>query len=699
MKKKHLFYRAAEAPAVHDDAPPKLIERGGKKFAPLAALFKLSREMDNATTTERFSVSSDEPVLQWAYFNERFQRLHVRLLHTPEAVDMARIVNGIPLRDGHGGDQVAMLSNPSIVNGKLGGDNIVWSASERAAVLRKDYEAGVRWEASVEGDYADDALEVTGETKDGVPVVRCKRWTPLAAALAVVQPADTTVGFGRSAEAAAAPVDPTKPTTETNKPAAKPIEAPAVVRSKPMPKTPEELAAEAAAQRADIFRMSNEVHKIVRDFTVPQDVADGWLTKLEKGETDLPAIMRETLAKFTRRAAVTTKAIENDPNIQRQLAAAPSGEAPAELADKFNIKRAILSQIPEELRSKMGMPKVDVGLERETQQEMLRVMRQVPGYENYAPRGVMIPLNIPFQRGCLRREITAQGAGQGASLVAQNLRPDLFIDVLRNRLVLVKAGATLLTGLQGDVKIPRKSGAATAGWTNGEVAVANSEMTLEQLTLTPRTVGAYSDMSRQTLLQTTPAIDMLVMDDLLQGTARAAQGGALLGTGTLGQPTGVKARVDLAVAAGKGSLFTVGTPGTPTFAEMMGAENVLGDANVDDDGTIAWITTPRVANKLRTIPRAIVAGTAYNGFLAMKEDGELEIIDSPAFATNTVTKNMALFGRWSDLVIAHWNAFELIVDPYSLSTKGALRIVGLQSMDCQTRYDGAFTYCATVDNA
>lgn len=654
----------------------------GQSVQRINATFRLSRESAsgeaNAVTPEWFSVSSEEPCLQNISRDAKCPKMVWMILsHEPGAANLSRIANGIALRDGHGGDQVAMLTPPIIRNGKLGGEKIVWSASERASVLRKDYEAGVRWEASVEADYRDEALEATGEQKGGVPVVRCKAWTPYAAALAIVQPADTTVGFGRSAEVATAPVVPTENETqqETETKDETPIEAPAIVRSKPT-MTPEDIA----AQKSEAFKLSAEVHKIARDFTVPQDVAEGWLAKLEKGETDIASIQRETLAKYARRSAVAAEAAKTQPNIQRMSA----GEAPVELASKFSIRRAMIGNLPEDVRKAFGFDKVDFGLERETQQEMYRVMRQVPGYENFVARGVMVPWNTR-----VNREIGVQSAGVASSVVAQNLRPDEFIDVLRANLVLARAGMKIMPGLVGDVKIPRKSAAATAGWTNGEVAVANSEMTLEQLTLTPRTVGAYSDMSRQALLQSTPAIDGLVMSDLMESTARAIQVGALHGTGATGQPTGVATKV-----TSNGDTFSVSSPGTPTFAEFLAAEAKLGTGNVEDDGTMAWITTPATFNKVRGLARA---ASVYQFIGNKLGPNDYTIADSPAYTTTAVAANAAFFGRWSDLVMGTWNAFELIVDPYSLSTKGALRIVGLQSVDVVMRYDKAFTYQSAVN--
>ena len=69
-------------------------------------------------------------------------------------------------------------------------------------------------------------------------------------------------------------------------------------------------------------------------------------------------------------------------------------------------------------------------------------------------------------------------------MVAEDYRGGDFIDVLRNASSVMQAGATMLSGLSGDVKIPRKSTASAAAWISTEGGnAANSEPTFGQVAL------------------------------------------------------------------------------------------------------------------------------------------------------------------------------------------------------------------------
>ncbi|MEZ7686630.1 phage major capsid protein, partial [Neisseria flavescens] len=49
-----------------------------------------------------------------------------------------------------------------------------------------------------------------------------------------------------------------------------------------------------------------------------------------------------------------------------------------------------------------------------------------------------------------------------------------------------------------------------------------------------------------------------------------------------------------------------------------------------------------------------------------------------------------IFGNWSDLMIAHWGVLDVIVDPYTKSTAGAVRITTLQDVDIAVRHVESF---------
>jgi hypothetical protein len=99
-------------------------------------------------------------------------------------------------------------------------------------------------------------------------------------------------------------------------------------------------------------------------------------------------------------------------------------------------------------------------------------------------QGIMLPAEVMKN---WKRDLNSS---DDAAIFGDDFRGGDFIDVLRNASSVMQAGATMLTGLSGDVKIPKKTAAATAAWIASEGgAAAESEMTVGQVSMTPKTLG------------------------------------------------------------------------------------------------------------------------------------------------------------------------------------------------------------------
>jgi len=71
-----------------------------------------------------------------------------------------------------------------------------------------------------------------------------------------------------------------------------------------------------------------------------------------------------------------------------------------------------------------------------------------------------------------------------------------------------------------------------------------------------------------------------------------------------------------------------------------------------------------------------------------------------AHVSNTVPRDLTkgsgsglsaiLFGNWSDLVIGHWGGVDILVDPYTLSTSGGLRVVVMMDVGVGIRRPESF---------
>lgn len=93
-------------------------------------------------------------------------------------------------------------------------------------------------------------------------------------------------------------------------------------------------------------------------------------------------------------------------------------------------------------------------------------------------------------------------------------------------------GATVLTGLSGNVVIPRETGSPNVGWVNEDQALPTGNATFDSLSLSPKHVGAITELSRQLIMQASPAADGILRQMLSRNIALEIDRAAIAGTGT-----------------------------------------------------------------------------------------------------------------------------------------------------------------------
>jgi HK97 family phage major capsid protein/HK97 family phage prohead protease len=284
-------------------------------------------------------------------------------------------------------------------------------------------------------------------------------------------------------------------------------------------------------------------------------------------------------------------------------------------------------------------------------------------------QGLMIPADV---LGNWKRDLNTSDDNE---IVATNLLAGDFIDVLRNSSSVMQAGARMLPGLVGNVAIPKKTAASSAGWISTEGGAASeSEPTFGTVSMTPKTVGAFSDMTRQLILQSTPSIEALVRDDLTQALALAIDAGALKGAGSSGAPTGVYSTSGINTDTFTGAL--------PTWAEIVGLETLVAEDNALM-GNLSYIAPAGLYGSLKTTAKA-----TNQAIFAVDPDGTMN--GYRTIVSNQATAGYLLFGNFSDLLIGMWGGLDLTVDPYTASTSGTIRVVALQSVDVAVRHAVSF---------
>lgn len=292
-------------------------------------------------------------------------------------------------------------------------------------------------------------------------------------------------------------------------------------------------------------------------------------------------------------------------------------------------------------------------------------------------QGIMLPADVLAQWG--QRDINSS---DDSTLIPQDFKGGDFIDVLRNQSSVMAAGATMLRGLSGSVVIPKKTAASSGGWiaTEGNAA-SESEFTSGSVTMSPKVIGAYTDVTRLLLQQSSLDIENLIRDDLTQSIAIAIDLGALAGSGSSGQPTGVKNT--------SGVNTTTFAAANPTFAEIVGMESAVAADNALL-GNLSYICKPADYGTLKTTSK-----DSGSGQFVVEPDGRMNGYN--VVRSNQVTAGDFYFGNFGDLLIGMYGSLDITVDPYSLSNTGSIRIVALQTVDVAVRH--AVSFCVSNDGA
>jgi len=290
---------------------------------------------------------------------------------------------------------------------------------------------------------------------------------------------------------------------------------------------------------------------------------------------------------------------------------------------------------------------------------------------NQSARGILLPAEV------MRNWKRDLNSTDDAALFTDDFRGGDFIESLVNASSVMAAGATVLQGLSGDVKIPRKTGTASAGWVAESTNVSESEMTVGSVTMTPKTVGVHTDISRQLLLQTAASLDVeaLVRADLSRAIALAIDLGGLEGSGSSGQPTGILNTSGI-------NTVTNFAAANPTWAETVTLETALAEDN-SLMGNLAYILPAAMYGALKT---------------TLKDSGSGQYVVEPggtingyrAIVSNQATAGNMYFGNFADLLMGFFGGLDIYLDESALALQGGLRIIALQSMDIAVRHAVSF---------
>ena len=589
-----------------------------------------NKALDEENRTVEIAFSSEEPY-ERAFGSEVLD-------HDPQSLRLGRLDNGAAVLVNHDSDdQIGVVESARVDDDRRGRAVIRFSKSKRGQEIFQDVIDGIRSLVSV--GYRIHKYDVT-EREGESDLVRVTDWEPYELSLVSI-PADPSVGVGRS---------------EITEPEPKAAEGKTeIIKEKTMKEETQKVESPAFDEKAEKTRIRAEESKRIDSIR-------------EMGEYhDLDEMSREAIREGLSVSEFNEKALGVIGERNSKARENQKVEANVDLTEKEHRNFSFIK-----LMDAMSNPN-----DRAAQNRAAFELEVCADAESQMPsgfnaRGAFIPSNI------YERDLTAGTATDGAELVATNLLSGSYIDVLRNNMVALQAGAQMLPGLVGNVDIPRQTSGAAATWISAEDGDATeSEPQFDTISLTPKDLAAYTEVTRRLSQQSTPAIEGLVRNDLFTALALGLDSAVYYGGGASGVPQGIDGATGV-----DDPTFSSAT--APTYAEMVTQMKDVMAANAANN--LTYIGSPDFWESMITTGKQ--ASGVEGNFISNGETilGRNFLISSQLAADDFV------LGDFSQVLVGEWGGIELNVDPYTHSLKGKTRYVIFKTCDLAIRHPEAFSF-------
>lgn len=589
-------------------------------------------------TVERAALNEEARTVELAFSSEepyeRYWGTEI-LDHAPSSVRLGRLTNGGALLLDHDPRRhIGVVEKVAIGEDRLGRAVVRFGRSAEADAAWKDVQDGIRRHVSV--GYVIHRMVMT-EEKEGHETYRVDDWEPLEVSLVAI-PADPTVGVGRSAE-------PDVSTTVVRQMAdPEPQPKTEIIMGDPVKQDPTPAELERA-RASEITKLGEAYSKYVSDKDVGNAIRNGHSVEQFKDTV---------MAKMESRHTDTSEM--------------HIGMAPKEV-QRYSFGRAILAQMSGDWSK--------AGLEREASNALAKLMGR-------SPEGFFVPFEA-----LNKRDFNVGTTSEAGYLVETGLRADLFTDAFREAMVMSRLGVRFLTGLSGNVDIPRKSTVGSLGTLTEVGSASETAPATAKLSLTPKRIGAYTEVSKQALIQSALALEGMIRDDLLTGAAVLLEYQMINGNGTAPQIAGIRNTSGIGTVVG-------GTAGaTIAWSHVVGLETAVANANAEPDRVAGYLVNTATRGKAKQVQRGTNLSFIWS-------DGDTPLNGYRAYVTNNLPSNLtkgssttvcsaALFSSdWSMAVIGFFGAPDVTVDPYSLAATGQVRITLNQFADGGVRQPAAF---------
>jgi HK97 family phage major capsid protein len=256
----------------------------------------------------------------------------------------------------------------------------------------------------------------------------------------------------------------------------------------------------------------------------------------------------------------------------------------------------------------------------------------------------------------------------------------------------------MMQGLKGDVAIPALNAKTAVGFVaENNAPGSEGAPTFRQVTMSPKTLVQYVDISRKLSMQSDPSVEQVIRDDLTRQFAAKIDEVAIEGGGS-NEPTGITQ------TSGIGSVAIGTNGGAITYAALVDLEKEVAIDNALG-GSLAYLTNPKVVGEMRQTSRQ--ASGVEGNFILNDSNTILGYnVASTTLVPSDLTKGTSsgvcsavIFGNFNDLMIGMFGGLDVLVDPYTGSATGATRIAMYQDVDVAVRHAESFAAILDVTTA
>lgn len=619
-----------------------------------SAVFERSDDQDSSVI--RFPVASDTPIQRW-YGQEI-------LSHKPGAMVMGERQKTLPLLFNHNRDKLLGVVEKLDQDEHRTYATVRFSSSEEGQKAKAMVDERVLVNCSFQYEILDYDM-VRGEDPDDDQLIATS-WEIYEVSLVTI-PADSNVGVYRDFET----------NLKENKMAIRGQEKSEnkVNDSEQQERENVREAAIAEARRVEVEREKvrqderqriENIYSLCRQFNIEDSERENMIRSNETIENIRSHVLDLLGKRSVSPVGVASREISED-----------IGLTAAERSN-FNLVRALNAALTGDWSK--------AGFEREVSQTLAkRSGRETTGF--------FMPSDVTMQRDTTPGYFVGQPT-QGGNLVATDLRSGSFIDLLRAKAMVTRMGATVISGLVGNVEIPRQTGASTTYWLAEKGDPTESNATFDKVSLKPKTIGALSSVSRNLLLQSSMNVEAFVRNELAVSLALGIDLAALCGTGTNNQPTGIANMSGICTVEG-------GTNGgSLTFDKLIDMETQVATANADvtnmyylcNAATIGFLK--KIKNTSGDYIWKPITEAVRNGFPGEVNGYEVGRSNQVRSGLEKGTSNNCheiYFGNWADLLIGEWGFLEIDVNRYGDAWKsGGVEIRALQTIDIAVRHPKSF---------